>query len=249
MDPVNETDRTDRASNGSTEQDDIRLSTREGYDRWSELYDEDDNPLVKLEEPIVDAMLGGVRGLDVLDLGCGTGRHAIRLARDGARVAALDFSSGMLARARRKSDRRIRYACGDLRRTLPFADASFDRVTCCLVLDHIHELDPLFGEMNRVCRRNGFVLLSNMHPAIMLAGVQARFTDPATGKKVYPASAANQISDYVNAAMSAGFAIERMSEHVVDETLIARSARAEKYRGWPLLLMMKLRPRAHDVDR
>jgi hypothetical protein len=32
-----------------------------------------------------------------------------------------------------------------------------------------------------------------------------------------------------------------MSEHVVDEELAARSPRAQKYLGWPLLLVMRLR--------
>lgn len=225
------------------ESNDIRLSTREGYDRWAELYDDDDNPLVKLEEPIVDEMLGDVRGLHVLDLGCGTGRHSIRLANQGAIVTAVDFSPGMLAQAQHKTDEPIRYVSSDLQKPLPFGKAAFDRVTCCLVLDHIHELGPLFREIHRLCRPNGSVVLSNMHPAMMLAGVQARFTDPTTGDKVYPASAANQISDYVNAATGAGFFIANMSEHFVDDALIAKSERAEKYRGWPLLLMMKLRPR------
>src|SRR5262245_53664676 len=78
------------------------LSTRAGYDRWATVYDHDGNPLQALEEPRVWALLGEVRGLRVLDLGCGTGRHAIPLAAAGAHVTALDFSDGMLAVARDK---------------------------------------------------------------------------------------------------------------------------------------------------
>src|SRR5262249_51788514 len=78
------------------------LSTREGYDRWAAVYDTDGNPVVALEEPLVDALLGDVRGLAVLDVGCGTGRHALRLAAAGASVDAIDFSQEMLARARAK---------------------------------------------------------------------------------------------------------------------------------------------------
>jgi len=81
-----------------------------------------------------------------------------------------------------------------------------------------------------------------MHPAMMLKGVQARFTDPATGRKIGPASHPNQISDYVMANVRAGLEIEHISEHAVDAALVARSPRSEKYLGWPLLLMMKLVP-------
>ena len=43
-----------------------------------------------------------VAGLDIVDVGCGTGRHAVRLAGRGANVVGVDFSDGMLARAREK---------------------------------------------------------------------------------------------------------------------------------------------------
>src|SRR5207249_12248855 len=56
----------------------------------------------------------------------------------------------------------------------------FDRVLCCLVLDHISDLAGVFSEMRRVCRPDGSVVVSIMHPAMMLKGVQARFTDPRT---------------------------------------------------------------------
>ena len=56
-----------------------------------------------------------------------------------------------------------------------------------------------------------------------------------------PAGARHQLSDYINAATRAGLGIDHMSEHVVDEALVARSPRARKHLGWPLLLVMRLR--------
>src|SRR5437588_4055464 len=97
-------------------------SVRGGYDRWAAVYDCDGNPLQGLEGPIVRAAVGDVRGLAVLDLGCGTGRHALWLAEAGARVTAVDFSDGMLAEARRKSGAdRVQFVVHDLHRPLPFA--------------------------------------------------------------------------------------------------------------------------------
>ena len=58
------------------EHDMIVLPTKEGYDRWSEIYEEDGNPLILLEEPHVERLLGNVTGLSILDVGCGTGRHS-----------------------------------------------------------------------------------------------------------------------------------------------------------------------------
>src|SRR2546427_13078282 len=68
------------------------LSTREGYDRWAMIYDDEDNPLIMLEERHLPGLLGDVHGLDVVDLGCGTGRHSVRLIAAGARVTAGGFT-------------------------------------------------------------------------------------------------------------------------------------------------------------
>lgn len=219
------------------------MPTREGYDRWSEIYDAESNPLVVLEEPIVAELLGDVRGLAIADIGCGTGRHAVRLAAMGARVTAVDFSEGMLAKARAKAGaERVRFVAHDLAVTpYPLAAASFDSAICCLVLDHIADLRSLLGELRRIVRPGSPVVISVMHPAMMLRGVQARFTDPATGRETRPGSVPNQISDYVTAALAAGLTIERMSEHAADDALAARAPRAAKHVGWPLLLAMLLR--------
>jgi len=69
------------------------LPTREGYDRWADTYDTMGNWLLALEEPEVDRALGDVADLDVLDAGCGTGRHALRLAEARARVTAIAANS------------------------------------------------------------------------------------------------------------------------------------------------------------
>src|SRR5438128_2046389 len=78
------------------------LPTRDGYDRWALIYDDEDNPLILLEEPRVQELLGSVHGLRVADIGCGTGRNALRLAPQGAHVTAVDYSEAMLQRARAK---------------------------------------------------------------------------------------------------------------------------------------------------
>lgn len=226
------------------------VSTRAGYDLWAPSYDADANPLPALEGPLTEELLGDVSGLLVLDLGCGTGRHAVRLAAAGATVHAIDFSTGMLDRAKEKTGAaRIVFQSHDVTKPLPFAANSFDRVLCALVLDHISDLPFLFSEMHRVCRITGSVVVSVIHPAMKLLRVQARFRDPTSGEEIRPASCEHELSDYVMAAARAGFAIDQMSEHAVDETLAAHVERARKYLGWPMLLLMRLLPKRTQQEQ
>jgi malonyl-CoA O-methyltransferase len=218
------------------------LSTREGYDVWAGIYDDEDNPLIRMEEPEVTRLLGDVDGLDFADIGCGTGRWTLKLAAAGARPIGLDFSEAMLAKAKVKPGAAAaRFIHHDLAKPMPLADAAFDRVLCSLVLEHIADLDLLFAEMRRICRPDGFVVVSAMHPAMMLRGIQARFTHPETGRDTRPQSHANTIADYLMAAVRAGLRLEHIGEHAVDETLAAASPRAKKYLGWPMLLVLRLR--------
>lgn len=232
-----------------SEQDDSSLGaevvpTRAGYDQWASIYDDDANPLPILEAAFIDDLLGAVGGLEVLDLGCGTGRHALSMARRGARVTAVDFSDRMMERARQKcADANVTFRVCDLTEPLPFEDTTFDLVLCALVLDHIAELESFFAEMRRVCHPSGFVVISTVHPAMMLRGVQARFRDPDKGLEIRPQSYPHEMSDYVMAATRAGFVFDHFSEHSVGEELASRFERARKYIGWPMLLLMRLSPK------
>ena len=131
----------------------------------------------------------------------------------------------------------------DITRPLALPAAAFDCVTCCLVLDHIDDLTALFRELGRICRPGGRILASVMHPALLLRGVQARFTDPETGRKIRPRSCSNRISDYLMAMLAAGLTLDHISEYAVDDALAARSANARKYLCWPMLLLLRGTPR------
>ncbi len=220
--------------------DEIR-NVRSGYDGWSLVYDRDGNPLLALEEPEMRKLLGPVRGCRILDLGCGTGRHSVWLAAAGAIVTGVDFSEGMLAEARRKAGAElVRFVRQDLHDGLPFGSASFDRVVSGLVLEHIGDLAAFFREAYRVLVPGGFAIMSSMHPAMMLRGVRGRFTHPDSGEVVCPGSLPHQISDFVMAALAAGFELDYIAEHTADAELAARYPRAKKHLGWPMLVIFRI---------
>jgi malonyl-CoA O-methyltransferase len=224
-------------------------SIQGGYDRWAATYDHDGNPLMALEEPVVKAALGDVRGLTVLDLGCGTGRYSIWLARAGAKVTAVDFSEGMLTEARKKLEQSagqnresqpVRYIAADLHEPLQFAGASFDLVVSGLVLEHLREFGTFFGEVHRVLKPGGRAVISAMHPAMFLRGAQARFTDPVSGEVVQPGSIAHSLGEVVMAAVGAGLQLTSIVESAPDAELASRYPRAQRYIGWPMSVVLSL---------
>jgi ubiquinone/menaquinone biosynthesis C-methylase UbiE len=216
-------------------------SVSRGYDRWAKVYDHDLNPLPALEEPVFRAAVGDVRGLSVVDLGCGTGRHAIWLAGGDALVTAVDFSEGMLAEARAKPGaERVRFLAHDLHQPLPLPDGAFDLVVSGLVLEHLLDLDGFFREARRLVRPSGRAIVSAMHPAMFLRGSQARFTDPETGDLIQPGSLPHQLSDFITAAVTAGFRLDGVDEYAPDAEFAARYPRSQKYVGWPMLVLLRL---------
>jgi len=87
------------------------------------------------------------RGDRVLDLACGTGDLCRTLAEAGAAPVGVDFSAGMLHAARTEAP----LVRADALR-LPFADATFDALTCGFALRNFAALAPVFGECARVLR-------------------------------------------------------------------------------------------------
>lgn len=100
-----------------------------------------------------------------LDLGCGTGLLAERVAAAGWQVVAADPFQGMVRRLKR---RRPEFpAVRAIGARLPFADASFDFVYCVAVLHHIAEpaaVRRTLEEMARVAKPGGRVLVWDHNP-------------------------------------------------------------------------------------
>jgi malonyl-CoA O-methyltransferase len=221
-------------------------TVRTAYDQWAAIYDHDANPLPALEEPVVRAAVGDVRGRSVLDLGCGTGRHTVWLAEAGAMVTAVDFSPGMLAEARRKPQlAQVRFIPHDLHQPLPFADESFDVVVNGLVLEHLKDMPSFFTEIRRVLKPGARAVVSAMHPAMFLRGTQARFTDPISGTIVQAESIAHPLGEFVMAAVHADLHLLDIIESAPDAEFAARYPRAEKYVGWPMLVVLTLARREY----
>ncbi len=106
-----------------------RVSAQEGYDLWAETYDETPNPVVAMDARHTLEVLAPKPGEQILDAGCGTGRHLGPIILAGSSPVGVDFSRGMLDVAQRNYPE-VPLVLADLQRPLPFEDERFDAVLC-----------------------------------------------------------------------------------------------------------------------
>ncbi len=110
------------------------------------------------------ALLELQQGQRVLDVGCGTGEDARTMARfvgPEGRVVAMDGSARMIAVASQRAasvNLPIAFQVGDVHR-LPFADDSFDASRADRIFMHLESPETALGEMLRVTRPGGRVLV------------------------------------------------------------------------------------------
>jgi cytosine/adenosine deaminase-related metal-dependent hydrolase/ubiquinone/menaquinone biosynthesis C-methylase UbiE len=136
----------------------------ETFDTWADVYDSQPNPLLALEQRLLGPMLPDVRGLDILDIGCGTGRWLNQLAGGTPRsLLGVDISPQMLLLAAAK----LGYNC-DLRlgscAAIPFSDAVADVVLSCFVVSYVDDLEVFAEEIDRLARPGATIFLTDMHP-------------------------------------------------------------------------------------
>jgi ubiquinone/menaquinone biosynthesis C-methylase UbiE len=117
--------------------------------------------------PIHDDLVGRLEpaaGERWLDVGTGTGEVALRAARAGAEVTAVDISEALLEVARGKPGAdRVRWELGDAQ-DLRFDDGSFDVVVSCFAVIFAPDAEAAGSELARVCRRGGRLGLATWRP-------------------------------------------------------------------------------------
>ena len=202
----------------ASEYEDREVSTREGYAIWSTSYDTEKNPLIAVEEPRVDTLLAPLSFGRVLDVGTGTGRHALKLARRGAHVTAIDQSPEMLAVARQSAEREgltIDFRLLTFDDGLPFASGQFDLLICALVLSHGVNLQQTLQEFARVLAPGGYLLITDYHPHVIGLGWRNVFLRPGVSY-LLPSMRATR-ADYLEAAVTNGFDLLQVLDVPVSE--------------------------------
>ena len=157
------------------------VDTLKGYAIWAPTYAKGRNPLIEAEEAPVEELIKGLPISSVLDVGAGTGRYAIKLARRGAAVAAIDQSPQMLDLARqaaRSEGLNIDFRLASLDDDLPFEAGRFNFLVCALMLSHIPDLDLAVQKFYHVLQEAGYLLITAYHPDIINYGWRTVFDRP-----------------------------------------------------------------------
>jgi malonyl-CoA O-methyltransferase len=183
------------------------LSPRAAYALWADGYPAvAHNPLMRLEQDVVEQLLSHIRGARALDVGCGSGRYLPILGAAGAsHVVALDFSLAMLSRATGR-----RRVCGDAC-GLPFRRATFDVVNASLMVGDVADLLRWAREIARVLSPGGHLVYSDFHPSWAKRGWSRTFR--ATDGAHYDVSFhPHTIDDHLTALQQVGLRVRAIRE-------------------------------------
>jgi ubiquinone/menaquinone biosynthesis C-methylase UbiE len=194
------------------------VSVQEGYALWAKSYDQEKNGLIFVEEQHTDQMLSQLHFKRVLDVGTGTGRHALKFARRGASVMAIDQSPEMLAMARQAAQNEglsIDFRLISLEDGLPFEAQQFDLLICALMLSHVPNLAHALQEFARVLQDGGYLLITDFHPVHTIYGWNTAFKQ--AGVKYRLPTIGHTRDDYLEAVMVSGLRIIEVMDIPVGE--------------------------------
>lgn len=185
------------------------LDVANGYAFTAHTYDADPHFLLSAEEPAVRRLLADVPPGRALDAACGTGRHTATLVRLGHDVIGIDQSPQMLDLAAAKVPR-ARFELGDLEH-LPLPDAAVDLVVCGLALSHLPDITGAIGEFRRVLRPGGRLVVSDLHPVMVLLHGQY-VCGHRSGDLVFMRNHPRLVSDYLTAFATHGLTLRSCQE-------------------------------------
>ncbi len=145
---------------------------------WDEKVGEGNEFQIRLIGPATERLLALRDGEQVLDVGCGNGNFARRMAQLGARVLAVDGSAAMLDRARERTTEladRIEYRLVDATdeaQLTALGMRRFDAAVCTMALMDLAAIDPLARSLRRLLTAEARFVFSVSHPCFNSSAVQ-----------------------------------------------------------------------------
>ncbi|HEX3374337.1 MAG TPA: methyltransferase domain-containing protein, partial [Edaphobacter sp.] len=212
------------------------------------------NPLLALEQRFLSRMLPDIAGIDVLDVGCGTGRWLQLLAsHHPASLVGVDNSPEMLQRASAKLGTKSTLHLGSCT-ALPIPGAITDLILASFVLSYLDSIEAFARELHRVARPGANIFLTDMHPdtAISLNWKRSFKANDVEENLQVRTHSLHQI---VDAFQSHGFDLLTCIEPGFDspeKTTFEQSAKLESYEAaenLPAIYILQLRKRSASPSR
>jgi len=157
----------------------MEKSPQEAYDLWASSYDsQPDNLMLALDEEVFSSLLNNIHleNKVVVDIGCGTGRHWLKLLnKQPQKIIGFDVSEKMLEKLQHK---------------IPFAEThqllsnqlsslqnnSVDVIVSTLSIAHIKNIEEALEEWIRVLKPGGNMIITDYHPTALSMGADRTFS-------------------------------------------------------------------------
>jgi ubiquinone/menaquinone biosynthesis C-methylase UbiE len=168
-----------------------------------------------------------LKGLNVLDIGCGSGWYAEHLIKSGCQVTAMDLNAHMVEVTQKRLQKSGKVIQADLQKPLDFFPSeSFDMVIAPLVIHYLNDLKAPMKEIARVTKSKGLFIFSVSQPQseFYLHNLSNYFekqiiTDHWPWVNADVQHFHYTLEDYVESLYEAGFLVERMLEPLPQEGL------------------------------
>lgn len=179
---------------------------------WDDYMGEGNDFVEVLIWPTTELLLELCPDERVLDIACGNGLYARRMAAKGAKVVAFDFAEEMIAHARRRTTQHtecIDYLvldATDREALLGLGEGQFDAAVCNMALMDMAEIRPLMGALVRLLRPGGRFVFSVIHPCfnnphtVHIAEMEDREGEMVTISSV-------KVFGYISSTVSHGLAL------------------------------------------
>ena len=187
------------------------MSIKEAYTNWSGTYDSDRNLTRDLDERVTRDTLKNLCCKSIIEIGCGTGKNTSFLSQIGEKVHAIDFSEGMINKAKEKLQlHNITFSIADITKQWHLKDGFANLIVCNLVLEHVENLSFIFSEAYRTLAHKGRFFICELHPFRQYEGTKANFQQDRNTTEIQ--AFVHHISDFIGAAEANSFTLESFNE-------------------------------------
>jgi SAM-dependent methyltransferase len=207
-----------------------------------------------VEQLAMLSLLPDVKGLTVLDLGCGAGELSRRIKALGARkVIGVDISANMLELARKEVPPGVTFQQKAMEE-VDFERDTFDLVVSSLAFHYIADLQNMFQKIHGFLKPSGMLLFSMEHPILTCSqGVHRGWIKESSGNKIcwpvdrYSEEGKRESHWFVEGVIKYHLTVSSIMNYLIDIGFIIKAvmeptATEEDERTWPELKDVRRRP-------